>query len=544
MVMMLKNRQTTPDAKLLGATYELRGELGRGGMAVVYRGRERATGLDVAIKVISPRYAEDQEAISRFAREARTLAHLQHPNIVPTYAIRDLGRQRLALVMPFVPGRTLRQALREDGPFTFERTGQVLRDIAQALRHAHSHGVVHRDVKPENIFLHAESGRALLSDFGSARLLDAETQLTRTGVAIGTPTYMSPEQVDGAQVDGRSDLYSLGLVGWEMLTGIRPWEGQSLYAVLYKQKNEELPRLTELRPGIPERLLFAIESALDKHRDTRWANADEFLTQLVEPEPSTASRSGVSPSHAFDFPSLKAREPEQRGPAVGRSLLPVPQPGRVRLRRTLRLVLSFASAAGVVAVASVVSGGSRPGASDGYAAARPTTSAAENRGSDLDLETDLARAIAAGGSAAVRDSAAPALRPARRRATSPAVRPSSGRTHADSLQLCDSPLARDQRACLFARVADGDVELNRVYGELVAELRRGSAGSKGAGSAEVSDLRSRQRAWLVRRDAECRRRGRGLEGTLWAPVWARCLAEFSARRTKELAEALRSFRRE
>jgi serine/threonine protein kinase/uncharacterized protein YecT (DUF1311 family) len=269
-----------PDLGSLEADYEILRALGRGGMAVVYLARHRESSRLVAIKTIRRQYVEDREAIIRFAREARTVARLDHPNIVRTHAVELLGERALAIVMEYVPGGTLRDEMRRGAPFSYERAAQVLRDVAAALGYAHSQGVVHRDVKPENIFLDDLAGRALLSDFGIARSIGSETLLTMAGVTLGTPSYMSPEQIEAIPVDGRSDIYSLGLVGWEMLAGKRPWEGDSLYSVIYKQKHEELPRLIELRPDIPAPLLFAIEGAMHKHRDERWANANEFLAQL------------------------------------------------------------------------------------------------------------------------------------------------------------------------------------------------------------------------------------------------------------------------
>ena len=281
-----------PDLGSLEADYEILRALGRGGMAVVYLARHRESSRLVAIKTIRRQYVEDREAITRFAREARTVARLDHPNIVRTHAVELLAERALAIVMEYVPGGTLRDEMRRGAPFTYERATQVLRDVAAALGYAHSQGIVHRDVKPENIFLDDLAGRALLSDFGIARSIGSETLLTMAGVTLGTPAYMSPEQIEAIPVDGRSDIYSLGLVGWEMLAGKRPWEGDSLYSVIYKQKHEELPRLTELRPDIPAPLLFAIEGAMHKHRDERWANTDEFLAQFSDETPATR---GVGP---------------------------------------------------------------------------------------------------------------------------------------------------------------------------------------------------------------------------------------------------------
>ncbi|MGQ0539275.1 MAG: protein kinase domain-containing protein, partial [Gemmatimonadaceae bacterium] len=264
----------------LDGEYEWIGELGRGGMAIVYHARDRELRREVAVKVVRTRYAHDHEAVARLAREARTVARLEHPNIVALHAVKRLTDDSLALVMQLVPGRTLKQALQADGAFNADRVERVLRDISRALAYAHGHGVVHRDVKPENIFLDAESGRALLSDFGVAISREADTSLTATGTAIGTPTYMSPEQIDGTRVDGRSDLYSLGLVAWEMLTGKRPWDGEGLYNVIYKQKHEELPGVEEFRSNVSERLRYLVDGLLRKQPDARWPSAERLLLRL------------------------------------------------------------------------------------------------------------------------------------------------------------------------------------------------------------------------------------------------------------------------
>ncbi len=262
--------------------YTILGELGRGGSAIVYRARDRDLFRDVAIKVVRPRFAASaDEAIERLAREARTVARLQHPNIVTVHAVKRLRDGGLALVMQLVPGRTLKQAIQDDGPFSPERAERVLKDVAEALAFAHAHGVVHRDVKPENVFLDADTDRALLSDFGIAHSAEFDSRLTMTGAAIGTPAYMAPEQIDGAPANARSDLYSLGLVTWEMLTGERPWEGEALYNVIFKQKHEELPAIDALRPGeVPLRLQYITERMLQKKPAARWAGADGLLAAL------------------------------------------------------------------------------------------------------------------------------------------------------------------------------------------------------------------------------------------------------------------------
>jgi serine/threonine protein kinase len=264
----------------LDAEYEILQELGRGGTAVVYLARERELHRRVAIKVIRSTYIEDEEAAARLAREARTIAALEHPNIVMLHGTRRLRDHSLALIMQYVPGRTLKKEIQALGALTFDRVERILTDIGNALACAQRHRIVHRDVKPENVYLDDETGIARLSDFGIARSWDADQGLTLPGMAIGTPAYMSPEQIDGAVLDGRSDVYSLGLVGYEMLTGRAPWAGESLFNTIYKQKHETLPPLDQIRPGITRALLRALEGALHKDRNDRWNDADEFLSAL------------------------------------------------------------------------------------------------------------------------------------------------------------------------------------------------------------------------------------------------------------------------
>ena len=268
----------------LNTDYELVRELGRGGTSIVYLARERATGDEVAIKLIRAKFMEDAEAVGRIEREARFVAQLAHQNIIPVRRVVDLKRGGVALVMEHVPGRTLRDLIRDTGPLPVERAEQIVRDVAAGLGAAHALGIVHRDVKPENIFIH-ESGRALLADFGLARSMDSDTQLTMAGVAIGTPAYMAPEQIDGNDLDARGDVYSLGLVAWELLTGKRPWEGETLYAILYRQKYEKLPDVRDLRADVPDHFADAIAVAIEKERGARWRDVAEFVHAIEHGAP-------------------------------------------------------------------------------------------------------------------------------------------------------------------------------------------------------------------------------------------------------------------
>jgi serine/threonine protein kinase/alpha-tubulin suppressor-like RCC1 family protein len=292
------NAEPAPAAlHALADDYEVIRELGRGGTAVVYLARELATGDEVAIKLVRAQFADDAEATARLGREARFVTLLQHPNVVPVRAVLDLGDGAVALVMTHVRGRTLREVLRDEGALAPSRAACVLRDVASALGAAHALGIVHRDVKPENVFID-DDDRAVLADFGIARSMSVEAQqLTMHGVAIGTPAYMAPEQIDGLDLDARADIYSLGLLGWEMLTGRRPFAGEALYSVLYHQKHVQLDDPRALQDGLPVALVSALAGAVEKERDARWTNAGDFLAALdghQEPRewPTSATAAG------------------------------------------------------------------------------------------------------------------------------------------------------------------------------------------------------------------------------------------------------------
>ncbi len=271
----------------LGGEFELVRELGRGATAVVYLLKDHALDRDVALKVIRAGYGGDEEALARLQREARLVAQLLHPNIVKLFGTHRLPDGRLALLMEHVPGRNLKEILRKEGPLGVPRTLTVLRDVASALAYAHRRRIVHRDVKPENIYIDEEVGAARLADFGVARPWDQDARLTLPGASLGTPAYMSPEQIDGKEVDGRSDVYSLGLVGYELLLGHHPWEGENVFTIIYKQKNDELSYEGLGLAGVPT-LKRLLKKALEKDPEARWDSAEAFLGQL--------SDMGVAPS--------------------------------------------------------------------------------------------------------------------------------------------------------------------------------------------------------------------------------------------------------
>jgi len=266
----------------LGNQYLIENEIGRGGMAVVYRATDVRLNRTVAIKVLPPDVAFNADVRARFLREAQTAAQLTHPNIVPIYAVDEKdGGSLVYFVMAFVDGESLGVRLNREGAWPVEGTARVLRDVADALAYAHARGVVHRDIKPDNILIDRASGRPMVTDFGIARAAAGDVRLTVTGVAVGTPAYMSPEQALGErEVDGRSDLYSLGVVGYHMLSGDTPFKAANTPAMLVKHVSERPRPVRDRRPEVPAYLAVAIDRALAKRADDRWSDAAELRDAL------------------------------------------------------------------------------------------------------------------------------------------------------------------------------------------------------------------------------------------------------------------------
>ena len=239
---------------------------------------------------------DDGAASPRAARENRLVAGLSHPHIVSVFDVGDAGGLTY-YAMPFIEGESLRARLNRERRLDAATASRVLGEVAGALAYAHRHGLVHRDVRPENIFLETGTDRALLADFGVARATTGEAIVTPGGVVHGQPTYMSPEQVEGLLVDGRSDLYSLGLIGWEMLAGQRPWAGETLYGIIYDQRFEQPPSLDTVGHDVTPRLRQAIERALAKDPAARWPTADDFALELRSVDGPTVRRRVSNGSH-------------------------------------------------------------------------------------------------------------------------------------------------------------------------------------------------------------------------------------------------------
>ena len=261
--------------------YEILAELGHGGMATVYLAHDLALDRKVAIKVLAPALLLMGEGmVERFKREARTAAALSHPHIIPIYAVKE-SQDVLYFVMKYVQGRALDAVIRDVGPLPIAMVQAILAQVSDALGYAHRHGVIHRDVKSANIMLD-EDGWAVVTDFGIAKVVQAQG-LTLTGVTVGTPTYMSPEQCETREVTGASDQYSLGVVAYEMLTGQLPFKGDSTMAVMYAHFNEPARPVTELRPDCPPNLGAGVMRMLEKDPPRRWPTMDDVVAVCGRP---------------------------------------------------------------------------------------------------------------------------------------------------------------------------------------------------------------------------------------------------------------------
>jgi serine/threonine-protein kinase len=270
-------------AEALGNAFTIEGEIGRGGMGVVYRARDERLQRRVAIKVLPPELAFQQDIRERFTREAQTAARLSHPHIVPIHTVGE-GQSLVYFVMGYVDGESVGARIRRRGRLPPEEARRIMRETADALSAAHALSVIHRDIKPDNILLEGTRGRVMVTDFGIAKALStggAGATLTGVGVAIGTPAYMSPEQAAGERdIDGRSDLYSLGVVTYQMLTGELPFSAPSVAGILMKQITEAAPDLRRKRPDIPEDLALAVARCLEKDPGNRWPTADSLRRAL------------------------------------------------------------------------------------------------------------------------------------------------------------------------------------------------------------------------------------------------------------------------
>jgi len=362
-------------AQALGSAYTLEGEIGRGGMGVVFNARDERLKRRVAVKVLPPELAFREEIRLRFVREAETAARLSHPHIVPIHSVGEGPDGLVYFVMAYVDGESLGAKLKRRGRLPPDEARRIMLETADALGAAHALGIIHRDVKPDNILLEGSRGRVVVTDFGIAKALSSTTgsaTLTATGVAIGTPHYMSPEQAAGdREIDGRSDIYSLGVVAFQTLAGELPFQAPTVPGILVKQITERAPLVTDKRPDVPEDLAACVMRSLEKDPEDRWPTADALRRALearsatmYQPRRPSLSRAG------------RPRPPAAREPPPGRQtgsdgaarrlermrerpqLAPSGEPEIVRELRS-RLV-TWASVCGSLFMINVATGPHRP----------------------------------------------------------------------------------------------------------------------------------------------------------------------------------------
>jgi predicted Ser/Thr protein kinase len=275
--------------EVISERYELEELVGTGGMSSVYRAHDKLLERDVALKVLHEQFTAEGDYVERFRREARSVAQLSHPNIV---TVIDRGEQdgRQFIVFEYCDGENLKALITRKGPLPVREAIELALQIARALGFAHEHGLVHRDVKPQNVLLNGD-GETKVTDFGIARSLDVHGGLTQTGTVMGTSDYISPEQARGSRVDAQSDIYSLGAVLYEMLTGEVPFPGDNFVSVALRHINEPVPSVRERRPDVSPRLDAAVQRAMAKDPRDRFGSMDEVCAELSASldEPDTAT---------------------------------------------------------------------------------------------------------------------------------------------------------------------------------------------------------------------------------------------------------------
>ena len=278
--------------EVVAGRYELEELVGAGGMSSVFRAHDTLLERKVALKILHEQYTSDEDYVERFRREARAVAGLSHPNIV---TVIDRGEQdgRQFIVFEYIDGESLKQLVDRTGPLQVDQAVGLTLQIARALAFAHQQGLVHRDVKPQNVLLN-DDGRAKVTDFGIARSLDVQQGMTQTGTVMGTSDYIAPEQARGERVDEHTDVYSLGIVLYELLTGEVPFPGENFVAVAMRHINEPPPSARERRPDVSPRLDAAIKCAMAKEPGDRFGSMGDFVGELeaaldVDPDEDTGT---------------------------------------------------------------------------------------------------------------------------------------------------------------------------------------------------------------------------------------------------------------
>jgi len=327
--------------EVIADRYELEELIDHGGMSTVYRGHDRMLERTVALKILHAHFGDDAEYVERFRHEARAVARLSHPNIV-TVIDRGASDGHQFIVFEYVEGENLKQLLERTGPLPVERVVELGIEIADALAFAHAHDLVHRDVKPQNILIDM-AGDAKVTDFGIVRSLDVERGVTQTGTVLGTSNYLSPEQAAGSPVTPATDIYSLGVVLYELLTGEVPFRGDNLVVVAMKHVTEHPPDLLAQRPEAPPRLAAAVARALEKDPEQRFASMDALANELRRVRDELGG---------FDDERTMVRGmPAVRAPRVRRGARrPRPRIGRLPLLLTLAGIVLLAVVVAVLAL--------------------------------------------------------------------------------------------------------------------------------------------------------------------------------------------------
>jgi len=313
--------------RLVEGKYKIERMLGKGGMGAVFLAHDLTLEREVAIKVLPPDITMDEHIVKRFQQEAKTSAKLDHTNIIPIYRVESEGGLNY-FVMKYIAGTSLEDVLDQKQPLAIDYIQRVLWEAACALGHAHQRGVVHRDVKPANIMFDHD-GRVMLTDFGISKALQAASGFTGTGMIIGTPHYMAPEQAKGSSVDGRADEYSLAVVGYRMITGELPYTGDSVHTILYKHIFEEVPSVAAKRTDAPPFLTAAIARALSKEPDQRFATMEEFATAVWPEQPVAVPKAGTATKSQRRPPPRPARTASADAPTevTNAPTTPIPRAG-------------------------------------------------------------------------------------------------------------------------------------------------------------------------------------------------------------------------
>jgi serine/threonine-protein kinase len=352
--------------KVVAGKYELKKMVGKGGMGAVFLAQDLTLDREVAIKVLPPDISQDPQVVKRFQQEARTAAKLDHTNIIPIYRVESEGGLNY-FVMKFIAGTSLEDVLEEHKELAPDYIQRVLWEAARALGHAHSRGIVHRDVKPANIMFDHD-GKVMLTDFGISKALQSASGFTGTGMIIGTPHYMAPEQAKGQPVDGRADQYSLGVVGYRMITGQLPFSGDSVHTILYKHIFEEPAAVRSIRADVPDYLSQAIARSMAKEPAQRYATMEEMATALWPEQPITPR--GIRTANVPRPKGPVTAESPTEAVAAASSAPTTPLPSAAPLARPVRPAPAAAkkkSSAGVFVLIAVVAAA----AIGGYVALRP-----------------------------------------------------------------------------------------------------------------------------------------------------------------------------